>query len=456
MRGALQVREIHRFANVPIRLPSGLHWDVIGLFREIVVGLQLARRAGGDLASIGVDSWAVDFGFLDADGMLLGAPYHHRDGRGSNAVASVHSAVPRERLYERTGIQFLPFNTIYQLAAARDTAQIRAAALMVLIPDLMAYWLTGQILAERTNASTTGLLDVRKRTWALDVMSALSLSPSLLPPLRESGDVVGPMQPHAMEATGLSQRTVLTLVGSHDTASAVVAVPARSDRFAYISCGTWSLVGVELRAPILSDASRIANFSNELGVDGRVRYLRNVMGLWLLQESQRVWESRGQPIDLRHLLSAAESLPDGGPMIDVDDPGLVAPGDIPGRLGALCRRTGRQELRTMAQTVRCILDSLAFAYARTIGDAERLIDKPIEVVHIVGGGSRITLLCQLTADACGLPVIAGPAEATVTGNILVQARSMGHFEGDLDRMRELVRESQDIRRFEPGSRQALL
>jgi rhamnulokinase len=445
----LELTEIHRFTNDPVRLPDGLHWDILRLYREVLVGLHQASRAASGLVSIGLDSWAVDYGLLDERGVLLGEPYHYRDERTERSVPTVHALVPPVDLYARSGLQFLPFNTIYQLAADRGSAQLAAARTFLLIPDLLGYWLTGVRVAEVTNASTTGLLDIHRRRWADDLIDALSLPRGIFPDLGSPGEVVGPVRREVQGDTGAPPETVVTLVGSHDTASAVVGVPAEDGSFAYIACGTWSLVGLELEEPVLTEDSRLANFTNEGGVDDRVRYLRNVMGLWLLQESLRTWELEGLPEQLPALLIAASELPPGGPTVDPDAPAFMTPGDMPARIATACEISGQRPPRTRPELVRCILDSLAAAYGRTIRDAARLSGRSIEIVHLVGGGARNALLCQLTADACELPVVAGPVEATALGNVLVQARAHGLLSGDLESLRALVRTTQDLRRYEP-------
>jgi rhamnulokinase len=449
----LELTEVHRFPNEPVRLPTGLHWDVLRLYREVGAGLRAAIRAadrGDGLVSVAVDSWGLDHGLLDEAGVLLGNPVHYRDERWTGAVGAVHERVPPTELYARTGLQFLPFNTIYQLAAARGTASFGAARTMLLIPDLFGFWLSGIRLAEVTNASTTGLLDVHRRTWDTALADDLGIPSGILPPLAAPGEVVGPLRDDVRRDIGASDETLLTLVGSHDTASAVVGVPAVGDAaFAYIACGTWALVGVELDRPVLGEASRTANFTNEGGVDDRIRYLRNVMGLWLLQETLRTWELAGTPEPLAGLLIAASELPGGGPTIDPDDASFLPPGDMPVRIEEACRRSGQPAPATRPALVRCILDSLAAAFARTVRDAGRLSGRAVEVVHLVGGGARNALLCQLTADACELPVLAGPVEATAIGNVLVQARARGLVTGDLETLRALVRATQEIRRFEP-------
>ncbi len=445
----LELTEVHRFSNDPVRLPDGLHWDILRLYGEVLAGLREATRTADGLVSIGLDSWAIDYGLLDEAGTLLGDPYHYRDDRTAASVEAVHQIIQPARLYARTGLQFLPFNTIYQLAAARGTSLFQMARTVLLIPDLLGYWLSSVRVAEVTNASTTALLDVHRRTWDAELMASLAIPPSLFPPLGAPGDVIGPLRDDVRRETGASAETLLTLVGSHDTASAVVGVPATDASFAYIACGTWSLVGVELDHPVLTEESRQANFTNEGGVDERIRYLRNVMGLWLLQESLRTWELEGSPEQLPALLIAAGELPRGGPIINPDDPSFLPAGPMPGRIAAACVRLDQPVPSTRARLVRCILDSLAAAYGRAVRDAARLSGRSVEVVHLVGGGVRNSLLCQLTADACEVTVFAGPVEATALGNVLIQARARGLLAGDLETLRGLVRATQDIRRYEP-------
>lgn len=441
----LDLAEVGRFENVPVRVGGTLHWDVLGIYQGVLDGL----RAAGPVDSVGIDSWAVDYGLLDADGRLLGNPVHYRDGRTDGVMEQVLREIPAEELYAKTGLQFLPFNTIFQLVSALGSAQMEAARTLLLIPDLVTYWLTGELGAERTNASTTQLLDIHTGTWATDLMDRLGIRSELFPPLREPGSAIAALRPEVCDQLGLGRPATVTAVGSHDTASAVVAVPATSERFAYISCGTWSLVGVELDRPVLTAESRAANFTNEIGVDGKIRYLRNVMGLWLLQECLRTWRSRGQAVDLESLLAAAARVPALTAVVDANDPAFLPPGDMPSRIADACRRLGQQPPSGPAETVRCILDSLALAHRAAVADAQRLSGRDVDVVHIVGGGARNALLCQLTADACGLPVEAGPQEATALGNALVQARALHQVGPDLAAMRTLVRATQPIRRYEP-------
>ncbi|WP_371101390.1 rhamnulokinase family protein, partial [Streptomyces sp. PU_AKi4] len=329
---SLELTEAHRFPNRPVRMPEGLRWDVLGLYAGVLDGL----KAAGAVDSVGIDSWAVDYGLLDADGALLGNPVHYRDSRTDGIAEKVWATVPAEELYATTGLQYAPFNTLYQLTAARGSAQLAHARRLLLIPDLLTYWLTGEQGTELTNASTTQLIDPRTRDWAHGVAERLGVDLSLFAPLRRPGDAAGVLRPGVLEETGLTGPVPVTAVGSHDTASAVAAVPADGERFAYICTGTWSLAGLELDAPVLTEESRAANFTNELGLDGTVRYLRNIMGLWLLQECVRAW---GQP-DLGALLLDAAKVPALRSVVDAGDAAFLAPGRMPERIAGACRDSG--------------------------------------------------------------------------------------------------------------------
>ena len=439
----LELSEVHRFWNGPVRLRDTLHWDVLHLYRSVLDGL----RTAGSVDGIGIDSWAVDYGLLDASGRLIGNPVHYRDSRTDGVMDRVLQTISTEELYDVTGLQQLPFNTIYQLVAEGFLGQ---AETLLMIPDLLGYWLTGETGAERTNASTTQLYDVRARSWSSELAERVGVPASVFPKLREPGDVVGTLLPDVVEETGLDLATPVIAVGSHDTASSVVAVPAADERFAYISSGTWSLVGLELESPVLSAEAREANFTNEGGVDGRIRFLKNVMGLWILQECQRIWGADDLPALLR---DAADASPF-AVLIDPDAPEFLAPGNMPRRIEEHCRATGQERPRSQAATVRCILESLALAYRRTLRLAQTIADRPVDVLHVIGGGSQNELLCQLTADACGLPVLAGPVEASALGNVLVQARALGEPLPDLSAMRALVRSTHQLRRYEPQGKPA--
>ncbi|WP_307854219.1 rhamnulokinase [Nocardioides palaemonis] len=450
--GVLTLTEAHRFPNGGVPVGGSLFWDVLGIHREVLAGIAEVARTG-DLHGIGVDSWAVDYGLLDRDGELLGNPHSHRDPRTRDVPELVARTVDVREQYAVNGLQQLPFTTVFQLVAARGSAALESAHTLLLLPDLLDYWLTGQVGAERTNASTTGLLDVTTGEWSSDLARRLGLPWSILPALRDAGSVVGPLRPEVAADLGTDDVPVVA-VGSHDTASAVVAVPASEPGFGYISSGTWSLVGLELDAPVLTDEAREADFTNEGGVDGTIRFLKNVMGLWVLSECLRAWKDRGTPAtDLASLLSGASTAAPLRTVIDINHPSLLGPGTatdpMPERVVALARAAGEPVPQTPGEITRCVLDSLALAYRRHLRTAARLAGQDLDVVHVVGGGAHNHLLCQLTADALGVPVLAGPAEAAALGNALVQARALGADLPDLSAMRALVRETHDVRRHDP-------
>ena len=443
--GRLRMRHVARFPNQPVRLHegdrAGLHWNITELHRSVTAGLAQALRQEDDVVSVGVDSWAVDYALL-RHGRMLGVPYHYRDERTAAGVAAVHARVGREELYRRNGLQHLPFNTVFQLAADRLAGDLAVADRALLIPDLVAYWLTGQQVAEATNASTTGLLD------------ELGFARELLAPVVTPGTTIGELLPAVAAELGAGPGLPVTAVGSHDTASAVAAVPSTAEDAAFISSGTWSLVGIELEAPVLGEESRAANFTNEGGVDGRVRYLKNVSGLWLLTESMRTWDGPGatdaqRSSDLSALLAEAAAVTRPVAVFDATDDRFTAPGDMPARITAWCREHDVEPPRGRAEVVRSILESLAAAYATTIEQAERLSGRSIRTVHVVGGGSQNALLCQLTADRTGRTVHAGPVEATAIGNVLVQLRAAGVLSGTLEALRELVARTFEPVRYEP-------
>ena len=440
----LRLTAAARFANAPVREADGLHWDVSGLHRQALDGLRVAAAAApSGLASVGIDSWAVDYGLLER-GRLLAEPFHYRDERrGAEGPRLVHGRVPAAELYARTGLQFLPFNTVYQLAADR---RIAAADRLLLVPDLLAHWLTGVEATERTNASTTGLLSVTSGGWDDELIAALGLPRGLFAHLVDPGTTIGTLLPEVGEAIGAPGLPVVA-VGSHDTASAVVGVPMAGDDAAYISLGTWGLVGLELDNPVLTEAARTANFTHEGGVDGTIRFLTNVMGTWLLSETLRTW---GRD-DLGALLAAAADVTGAVPVFDVQDPRFVAPGDMPARIAAWCAEHEVPAPVDEAHLVRSIVESLAAAYADALDTAATLSGRMIRKVHVVGGGSQNALLCQALADRTGLPVVAGPVEATALGNVLVQGRAAGALRGGLDDLRDLVRRTHDLQSFMPAT-----
>ncbi len=445
---AIGLETVHRFQNGVHEAVGHLRWDLTTLYDEVLAGLAALAGRYPEVESIGIDTWGVDYGLLDGEGNLLAEPIAYRDERTASVVESVHARIPRDELFAITGLQLLPFNTIYQLAAERRGPWWEKAARVVLLPDLLAYRLTGMLWTEATIASTTGLVDVRTGEWSTVLLDRLEIPHEMLPPIEPTGVARGRVRADLCRALGLRPTTVVTTVGAHDTASAVAAVPATTGEFAYVSSGTWSLVGLELDAPVLTDAVREANFTNELGVDRRTRFLRNTGGLWLLEESLRTWRERGHDHVLPALLDAAAALPAGGPVVDVDDPVLVAPGDMPARLA----RAAKRELVSPAETVRCVVDSLAAAYAATIWRASQLAGRRVDVVHVVGGGSQNDLLCRSTAQLLQVPVVAGPVEATAFGNVLVQARAHGAAPATLEELRANVARSPStrLRRYDPS------
>ncbi|MFL6046104.1 MAG: rhamnulokinase family protein [Propionibacteriaceae bacterium] len=433
----LSVEAVHRFPNDPVRIPDGLHWNILELYRNVLVGLRKAVGAQPDVAGIGICSWAVDYGLVSGD-RLINNPFHYRDERTARGVDLIHKIADHATLYATNGLQFLPFNTIYQLAVDHEAGTIDDKTRMLMLPDLLAFWLTGNQVAERTNASTTGLLDIASGAWNGTLIDKVGLPRSLFPSLVAPGSRVGSLRDDVAADVGASTALDVIAVGSHDTASAVVGVPMTERGAAYVSSGTWSLVGVELDRPVLTEESREANFTNEGGVDGKIRYLRNVMGMWLLSESIRVWQREGQSVELSTLLDQAAAITTPVPVFDANHPTLLPPGDMPKRITALCAEAGAAAPDSPAVFTRSILESLAEAYATALDDAEQLSGSKINTVHIVGGASQNALLCQLTANRTGRRVLAGPVEATAVGNVLIQGRAAGLVEGELPELRALI------------------
>ncbi|MCU1571417.1 MAG: rhamnulokinase [Naasia sp.] len=433
----LHLRHVARFPNVPVRTTDGLHWDVLSLYSAAMNGLGVASREEPELVGAAVDSWAVDYGLLRG-ATLLGNPFHYRDDRTARGVAAVHAVLPAPELFERNGLQHLPFNTVFQLAAEAQDGLLDIADRLLLIPDLVAYWATGRAAAEYTNATTTGLVRVGTAEWDGPLLTRLGLPAAVLPEIVPPGTELGQVTERMRQEFGIAHALGFSTVGSHDTASAVVGVPFGDPESVYISCGTWSLVGAELASPLVTETARTAGFTNEGGVDGRTRFLKNVMGLWLLSESARTWAKAGEQEDVDHLLRLAADAPVDVPTFDATDPRLLAPGDMPARIAMLLEEGGHRLPDSRGAFVRSILQSLADAYAGTVRDIERFTGRPVRTVHVVGGGAQNSLLCQLTADATGVPVVAGPVEATAIGNLLVQARTHGLVRGDLERLRSIV------------------
>jgi rhamnulokinase len=440
----MRLDAVDRFPTPTVGAGHELAWDLDAILADVRRGL-VAAATRGPVTSLAIDSWAVDYGLLDDDGRVLGPVHAYRSSRTDGVMEAVREQVGAERIYDVTGIQFLPFNTAYQLVAARGTPDYDAAARLLMVPDLVAHALCGSTTNDVTNASTTQLLDVRRRAWADDLVGALGLRRDVLPPLHEPGAHLGGVRGVDPVLDGVP----VVAAASHDTASAFVGTPWRVGRPAVsISCGTWSLVGCEVAVPVTTDAARQANVTNELGVDGTVRLLKNVTGLWLLEECRRAWARAGRSTSVAELVAIAAAGPGGRSVVDPDDPRFAAPGDMPGRIAAACRATGQPVPSSPAETTRTILDSLALRWRATVAVIEAVAGIEAAVVHLVGGGAAIPTLRELCASACDRPVLAGPVEATVAGNAIVQAVAAGVL-SDVDDGRRLVERSLPVERVEP-------
>ncbi len=441
-----------------------IYWDLPRLFDEVKVALRKASSGGGELDAAGVDTWGVDFGLIGRGETLLGNPVHYRDARTDGMLEEAFRRVPRERIYEVTGLQFLPFNTLYQLLAlSRSNSPLfEVAETMLMMPDLFGWLLTGRRAGERTDASTTQLLDPRSGTWSDELCRDLGLPRAILPDLIEPGTALGPLRRSVAEELGLSRPLTVIAPATHDTASAVAAVPVRSASpsssassspssppdWCYLSSGTWSLLGVEVPHPVITAETMRYNLTNEGGVAGTTRLLKNIMGLWLVQESRRTWARTGREWTYEDLIARAQVAPPFKTLVDPDDTSFLATGDMPARLAAYCNRTNQAPPVDEGALVRCCLESLALKYRWTIERIEAILGTTIRTIHVVGGGSKNTLLCQFTADACGRPVHAGPVEATAIGNILMQAIGCGRL-GSIADMREVVARSFLVTVYEP-------
>jgi rhamnulokinase len=447
----LEATEVHRFPNDPVRTRERLSWDILRIYHHALDGLRRVSSEAGHVDSIAVDSWGVDFGLLDGKGRLIQNPIHYRDARRARAIENALTRVDPRELYDRTGIQLMPINTVFELAgmAAEPDPVLAISDTLLLIPDLLHYWLCGARSTELTNATTTQCFDPHAGVWATDLLERLDIPTHLMPDVVPPGTPLGPLSAEVADETRLARAGVIA-VGTHDTASAVAAVPFEHPGSVFISLGTWSLVGVELAAPVVTDAAFAQNLTNEAGVDGTVRVLRNVTGLWLIDESRRAWSLEGHEYSLEELARLADAAPPLRSFIDPNDPAFAKPGDIPARIRAFCAHTGQPEPPSPGAVVRCIYESLALKHAQVVDALCSVTGTSPTEIHVVGGGARNERLCRWTANATRLPVLAGPAEATLLGNLLVQAMSLGEI-NSLSDARQVVRASVELSTYDPDA-----
>ena len=449
----LSLRENHRFSNDPVNVNGAFMWDILRIFHEIKNSVRkCAVSDDKNIKTIGIDTWGVDFGLLDKTGRLLENPYHYRDKRTDNINIEAYKRIPKNKLYNMTGLQYLQFNTIFQLLAlsVQRPHVFDNAETLLMIPDLLNYFLTGIKKTEYTIASTTNLLDAQKRTWAKELFAPMGIPEKLFTEIVQPGNILGGLSPEVLDDVGNISAQIVNVAG-HDTGSAIAAVPAKiknGENFVYISSGTWSLMGTESKEPIINEKSALYDFTNEGGVNNTIRVLKNVAGLWLEQESKRQWEREGEKFTFGELSEMAKKAEPLKCLIDVDSPEFIAPGNMPERIRDYCAKTGQYVPQTKGEVIRCIFDSLALAYRRTLVRINELQGVNAPYIHIVGGGTQEAVLCQLTADACGIPVYAGPIEATAIGNIAAQMMSLGEI-ASLSEAREIIADSFDVVRYEP-------
>ena len=448
----MEVRTLHRFLNEPVWLFDTMHWDFLRLFHELKEGIRKAGASGVD--SIGVDTWGVDFGLLDREGRLLENPVHYRDARTAGMLEKAFEKLDRNRFYEITGNQFMEINTAFQLLALKEKnpALLEQADRLLLMPDLFNYYLSGVAASEYTIASTTQLMDAARREWSGEVMQALGISQRIFPESVKPGTVLGPLCPSVCRELSMEPFSVVAAAG-HDTQCALAAVPSGQDDFIFVSCGTWSLFGTELPEPVIHADSARYNVTNEGAFGGRISFLKNIIGLWLIQESRRQWIREGQEYDFGGLEAMAATEKGNRSFVDPDDPVFVPAGDIPARIRAYCEKTGQAIPDTPARIVRCIDESLALKYRVAMEEICACTKKTYSCIHLVGGGANSRLLCQLVADVCGVPVHAGPVEATACGNLAIQLAAAGEVSG-LSQMREVIAASEDICIYEPRAHES--
>ena len=441
----IELEELHRFPNPGVRVLDGLHWDVLRLWEEIQTGLR--KAAPEKPVSAGVDTWGVDFALIDRSGALVSNPYHYRDGRTNGLLPKVLDIVSREEIFSHTGLQFMEINTLFQLYSMKNSAALDASDALLMMPDLFHYWMTGIKVCEFTDSTTTQFYDPRKKAWAKPLLEKLGLPTHILREIVQPGTKLGPLTGSVAEACGLEKLAVVA-PASHDTGSAVAAVPAKGRNWAFLSSGTWSLLGAEIQEPRVTAKALEKNFTNEGGAWGTTRLLRNICGLWLIEECRRDWALSGQETSYGELIAAAEQAPAFRSILDVDAPELVAPDGMPERIRNWCLDRGQDPPRTQGEMARAIFESLALKYRLTLDDLAEIGGERAQTLHIVGGGSRNELLSQYAADACGVEVVAGPVEATALGNVLMQAVAMGRV-ADAAQVREVVRRAFKPKVYEP-------
>lgn len=454
--GHLTLRENHRFSNDTVILNGRMHWDILRIFHEIKQAISKAVLEGDKIRTIGIDTWGVDYALLDQNGRMLSNPVHYRDSRTDGILEEIEKDFfSLDELYSVAGIQHMNFNTLFQLAVElrEDPEKVRSAARMLNIPDLLNYFLTGNMANEYTILSTGALLDAKTRTYSYRFTDEIGIPRHLFGKIVQPGYSLGTLLPQVQSETGKTDAEVIT-VASHDTASAVVAVPTQEEQFIYISSGTWSLMGTELQEPLLDEQSRRWNFTNEGGAMGRIRYLKNIMGLWLIQESRRQWKREGKDYSFAQLEAWAKEARPFRSFIDPDDPSFAPQGNMPERIRDYCRKTNQPVPETVGEVVRCIYESLSLKYRKTAESIQQIIGKPVRTIHVVGGGTKDRFLSQMTADACGMQVIAGPEEATAIGNLMMQAIAAGAVR-DLSEARKIVANSFDVKTYVPSDERAL-
>lgn len=444
----ITLEEVHRFSNDPVSVGGTVYWDVLRLFYEIKQGIIKAKIAGG-FDSIGIDTWGVDFGLIDSEGKLMENPVHYRDARTAGLVDEAFKTMPKEKLYGITGIQFMELNTLFQLIALKKYRpwMLERADKMLFMPDLFGYMLTGKMCAEYSIASTSQLIDLDKRMWSKEILDAFGIKESVFAPLVQPGTVLGELSKEICEECGVDPVPVISVCG-HDTQSAITSVPCEDGDFAFLSSGTWSLFGTELDKPIVNETSMNINITNEGGFDGSTGFLKNIIGLWLIQESRRQWKREGKEYsyaDLEKLALAAEPFKC---FIDPDAPEFVPHGNIPERVREFCRKTGQYVPETVGEIMRCIYESLAMKYRLTFEKLRECTERDYPVIHVIGGGTKDGLLCQMTANSCDRTVKAGPIEATVMGNVAVQLMSDGSVK-NIGQARKIVADSSELKTFEP-------